>query len=778
MRKKRKMAGLLLCILLLAGLNGCGAGEATKDSSTSQAEEKNLHDLSGGGWKSYEEIADSGEAWSASGYWDDIAMDAAYTGMVLTGRCSTTDGESLYILKSYDAAGETTDQKYCLARVNMLSMESEPMELNLQAAVKLQTGEEAELTGPVVDMEVLDGKISLLFASWADGRTTRAYVLLLDESGETEGMTDLLPGLEQSGILQGGGMPRNIARDGEGHYYVSVRDSVGTSICVLDEDGSFLTLLTSSGGTDTVSRHTCRLQDGRPVFECRDFDSQTLTVFCLEKDQEKILYHGQGTSATARYINPYGEILWLNFDGILRWNAAEGKCERFYQNHGLSATGCEAVVEGPEGEIIIACYDRNVTSLYRLQSGESAEQTELRIFQLYESDKMKEIAAEYSRKHPETTIVVESIGREDDKTILLNRLMAQMTMGEGPDILMLSRDQLEILQDKGALASLSDAVPRELQEQIFKGVLLSGTIGNELYGIGSDVSVSTLLVSKEVWNEETWTFQDVLAIMEEREKSGNPYDRFISLSYSMTAENMLFNLALFEVGKENSSLVDLEQGKCYFDTPEFIGLLEACRKYGEAPGSRSLTKDEQIAEMKNGKALVYPANGNLASFSRDMAMFGDEYRCVGYPTTGASGHAVNSYSLAAVNAGTQHYEAAVDFLNYLLSEEVQIEWRGITTVRRDVLTAHVVGSPTRDTPAFIIHGNSITPLDGKPDGTSWLQEYLEVLDAGVPESWMYNGGIRGIIREEAGAFFAGDKSAEDVAKLIQNKVQLYLDERK
>ena len=38
--------------------------------------------------------------------------------------------------------------------------------------------------------------------------------------------------------------------------------------------------------------------------------------------------------------------------------------------------------------------------------------------------------------------------------------------------------------------------------------------------------------------------------------------------------------------------------------------------------------------------------------------------------------------------------------------------------------------------------------------------------------------LRAILEEELDAFFAGGKSAEDVAKVIDNRVQLYLNERK
>lgn len=787
-KKCRALAGLLVCSLLFTGLSGCGAKETAGDSNTPRTEETGDHDLSGGEWKEYGEIADSGETWSASGDWDDLVSGATASGMEKAGRSSAADGGFFYILESClersDAAEESVRRTHYLNRVDMLSLEAEQTELDLTDAGTLPPEEARELSGLaealsagevwIADMDVLDGKVSLLLVRWEEGETVCAYALRFDGNKKAEGMTNLLPGLEESGILQGKGMPMGIARDREGHYFVS--DSMGTGVCVLNEDGTFLNLMTPPGGADAAISHTCRLPDGQPVFECRDIESQILTLFCFEENGEKILYRGQGESAAARYVNSRGEVLWLDHNGILRWNAAEGKCERFYQAHGLNASRCEAVWEGPEGELTLACYNGEITSLYRLQPGEDAVQERVRVFQLYMDEKMREYAAEYSRKHPEAEIVIEAVEPGDDKGLLLNRLMAQMASGEGPDILVLHRRQLEILQERGVLADLSEALPGELREQIFEGVLRQGAIGNGLYGIAGEVSVGTLLVPEEVWQGETWAFQDVLSIMEERERGGAPCDRCISIYYSLTADEMLFDLALLDVGGRNSSLVDLEQGKCYFDTPEFIGLLEACKKYGEAPGSRAYMSDEErLAEVESGRALAFSVTGDLKQFSRGMAMAGEGYGCVGYPTEGASGNRVSSYQLAAVNAGTRHYQVAVDFLNYLLSEEVQRK-QGTSTVRRDVLTANVAEhSSLESSPIFMNGENEYTALEGKPDGTSYLQEYVELLDTGVPETWERDE-LRGIVLEEAAAFFNGDKSAEDAAGVIQNRVQLYLDE--
>ena len=45
--------------------------------------------------------------------------------------------------------------------------------------------------------------------------------------------------------------------------------------------------------------------------------------------------------------------------------------------------------------------------------------------------------------------------------IFTNQVMAQILLGEGPDILIVNRGQLETFQEKGVLADLSGIVPGE-----------------------------------------------------------------------------------------------------------------------------------------------------------------------------------------------------------------------------------------------------------------------------------------------------------------------------
>ena len=50
------------------------------------------------------------------------------------------------------------------------------------------------------------------------------------------------------------------------------------------------------------------------------------------------------------------------------------------------------------------------------------------------------------------------------------------------------------------------------------------------------------------------------------------------------------------------------------------------------------------------------------------------------------------YQFAVVNANTKNYDVAADFLNFILSGEIQREY-GTSTVRRDILTEGGVERP-------------------------------------------------------------------------------------
>lgn len=394
------------------------------------------------------------------------------------------------------------------------------------------------------------------------------------------------------------------------------------------------------------------------------------------------------------------------------------------------------------------------------------------------NDYIENCASEYARRHP--GVVIEITECQEDVDLQQSRVLAQISQGQGPELMLVRRPQLLALQKEGALAELSNVLPVSDQEQIFPGVLANGKVGDKLYGITYGATFSTLLVSDQVWQGETWTLRDVMGILEEREKEGNPVEQFSGIPYSGgQASHTLYDLALANIGQ--CSLIDLQAGKCYFDTEEFCSILEFCKKSQEVmQGSASLTEEELAQRVRAGKVLAYKVEGNLMSLSRAFDLLGEGFHEVGYPTDGETGNLLMTYEgCVAVNIHAGHREIVDDFLrcltDYKFQRQYSTSWMRMDVLRdcvKDQVKLYDFPAPV---PVFQMGAQSVAVLKGKADGTSYLDEFLEMAGDSVPYRTELDI-IRNIVQEETDACFAGDRNPKETAQIIQSRVQLYLDE--
>lgn len=222
-------------------------------------------------------------------------------------------------------------------------------------------------------------------------------------------------------------------------------------------------------------------------------------------------------------------------------------------------------------------------------------------------------------------------------------------------------------------------------------------------------------------------------------------------------------LWVFLEDMENSPFLDLEQGVSHFDSREFIQLLELCQKYGRH-GDAKADKDEYIMMLREGKIAASYANfSSPINFAAIMTNHGGDCHVVGFPTNSGSGNYMTAYSYGylAVNANAEHKKEIAEFIAYLLDYDYQSGFAGSgCSVRLDVI---------RNFDNKYYHSYT------KPDGSSWLNDFLDFLENCEPEPVMPKQ-ISNIIREEAIPYFNGDKSAEETANIIHNRVQLYMDE--
>lgn len=99
------------------------------------------------------------------------------------------------------------------------------------------------------------------------------------------------------------------------------------------------------------------------------------------------------------------------------------------------------------------------------------------------------------------------------------------------------------------------------------------------------------------------------------------------------------------------------------------------------------------------------------------------------------------------------------------------------SVRMDIPEVMVEYDKARKSYAWKYPNNTSLQMPAKADGSSYLEDYLELLQKAVPAAFESDD-VFNIVMEEADSYFHADKDMDTVIDIIQKRVQIYLDERR
>ena len=225
--------------------------------------------------------------------------------------------------------------------------------------------------------------------------------------------------------------------------------------------------------------------------------------------------------------------------------------------------------------------------------------------------------------------------------------------------------------------------------------------------------------------------------------------------------------------------IDYEDKDCSFESPEFRRIMEACGKVR--------TYDGDTMDSESHSSFIDDLIENPWDVA-DEPIFGEQGvhadRLVGYPGMEGPEHELYPESVFAMNSASDHKDGAWDFLEFLMSEEMQSLTSWGLPSRKDVFEqslSDIYVNPRRTAVS------SVVDETGRPLENSYAKEVTaheievlrEIVENAKYDSW---GGsmspLWGIVADEAGMYFNGDADLDTTISKIQNRVQLYLDESK
>ena len=292
---------------------------------------------------------------------------------------------------------------------------------------------------------------------------------------------------------------------------------------------------------------------------------------------------------------------------------------------------------------------------------------------------------------------------------------------------------LEPLLEQDEEFSMDDLIPRCVE-------LLRETYGG-MYVLPYAFYARTIMAPREyVGDDMGWTLEEFCNMA-----NSLPDDVTLWSSGGDTLLSMI-------LGTNGSRFVDYEAGTCDFENQTFIDLLNVCR-------DRCTEGDDTEDDMLQ----VIPIMGQFAQFTYNNLLPAKAAgkTMIGYPGAEGNGMCLTFQQCMSITASAKHPDAAWQFLRMFLSDDVQKETRIFTPIREDVYQE--------------LENDMVK---NSPDEAT-QEEYAEAIampyDAGCV--MVYDDPAMEIALEEAAAFFAGDKTAEDTASVIQSRVSIYLGEQ-
>ena len=532
------------------------------------------------------------------------------------------------------------------------------------------------------------------------------------------------------------------------------------------------------------------LDDGRMLLCKNNMEEETTRLNWYQEDtgEGELLGTLNSGFVNTMMLGEDGKYYYSDGGSLYRWDAEKNVSEnlfRMYQNgieHGADTAG---LIQNEKGELLFCCMQSGKAVIYILTDQEDPDMEHIRLCSLWGEagiSYFQRLAATFTQNGGEIPIKLELESRQEYWDDYRTRVMAEMMSGKGPDILFVTQEDMILMQEKGMVCDLSDMIAQETKEVMIPGVLELGTVNGELVGLVPEVSFVTLGTSNKVWPESGWNAEELVNAVKAADLEGCP---FTQMGVGLDGGSILF--AVFLQDPAETPFLDLEQGKANFDCEEFTDMLELCKQFGDQRSwedkmREQLSLDERNRLLREGKTAgeILYLYGGLDAYSSIAERYGDEGHIVGFPVESGSGCYVDSYSYGylVVNAQTKYKDEICKFFAQILDYDNQFETNG-GTVRMDVIRNSVEYDEWLQKDVMLRSNDKDRPMhmqiEVKPDGTSYLEEYLAFVENCEPTPY-WPQDIRSIIGEEISPFFEGKKSAAEVADVIQRRVQLYLDE--
>lgn len=455
------------------------------------------------------------------------------------------------------------------------------------------------------------------------------------------------------------------------------------------------------------------------------------------------------------------------------YNFSEDKLEKLYSWEKLGII-CGAVCEYETGKLMSTAklYSDRPSPVMCFEQGTdegNGSAIILATFSAFTDPLLMETVQQWNFANPDFPIQVRNYSAQnagEDARAAEMQLAADIAAGSTPDIYDFSLNMNDTPPSsanyarKGLLENLYpyiDSDPELTRVDFLTGLLSGLEINGGLYELTSDINFLTTFAAKSIVGEnENWTYDNFNSIIEQDEFFESIFDP------TYTRDDLLETI-LFASGDK---LIDWSKGESYFTSDYFINVLEVLKSVPTDIPEDAVVAGNMASMIKNSHSLLFHCVADSpwrVSSVASPQVFGEDYCFPGFPEIGS---AIVPKKSLGISSSSKNKDKCWEFLREFILE------KNSDSHRMPPRTKAIEQLAKNEWQQAVNGGYS----QNHPYVQNAMEDFIETMK-NSETIYRYDSNVLDIVKSETGAYFAGDKSAEQVAENIQSRVSIYLAEQ-
>lgn len=583
-----------------------------------------------------------------------------------------------------------------------------------------------------------------------------------------------------------------MAADGEGRIYLAGEEG----LYLFDKELNYAGQITSDSWINSVgvgkdgrvycSSYDNMSENGGYVLYRADFDKKTFS------DKYSNFTYGNFSAGIEK------DFLVSDSNDVFEYDLGAQKLEKLFSwvDSDIIGNNVEGIFPMEDGKIAALIEDndadeRSVAILTKTKTSDLPAKEQIVLGVLYPSTQYSSQVVAFNKQSDKYHVTMKTYydttnNSEDAYNEAITAFNNALLSADAPDIIALEGIQnVGSLANKGVFEDLGKYLDKSStikKSDIFENIIESNTYNGKLISIPKTFQIMTLAgKTSNVGEKRGWTIDDLAALADK-----NPGSQIFNY---VTKDTMMYYMVLFNT----QDFIDYDTGECYFNTPEFKKILELSNRFPAETNYDSDVNEQEL--LATGKTLLEAVN--LSEFNEIQvyeAEFGEPVTYVGFPTSdGKPGSVLMGDSGFAIASKSKVKEGAWEFVEFYLNRESDWYSYGFSSFKskfdKEMEEATKVEYLTDENGDFVLdeNGEKIVINGGGGIGfNGWTYEYhictkeeAQLAKEIAQESSMLlsvDEQMLNIMSEEAAPFFNGQKTADEVAEIIQSRIKLYINE--